>query len=186
MKKLIYLSLILASVTFLSACTTDDLGKRASIGNPNASIIIDEFSDFECPACATVSPELEKVVLRNKDIAQLNYYHFPLSYHKFAFQAGEASECANDQDKFWEYAQVLFKNQKNLTEDSLKSYASNLGLNTETFNKCLDSGVKKGRVKTDTYEGRRRQVSYTPSIYVNGTLVKWTGAVEFENYLKSL
>ena len=186
MKKLILLILILFSITLLTSCTEDSPRKRAMIGNPNASIIIDEFSDFECPACATVGPELEAVVLRNKDIVQLNFYHFPLSYHQHAFLAAEAAECANDQSKFWEFAKTAFTNQNNLTEDNLKTFASNLGLDTAKFDTCLDSGEKKSFVKADTYEGRSRQLSFTPSIYVNKQLVKWTTAEEFEKYIKSL
>lgn len=186
MKKILLITLILLSVIPLSACTEDNPHKRASIGNPNASIVIDEFSDFECPACANVFPELETVAENNKDIVQLNFYHFPLSYHQYAFLAAEAAECANDQGKFWEYASTVYTNQNNLTEDNLKTFASNLGLDTTKFNNCLDNGEKKAYIKADTYEGRKRKLSYTPSIYVNKQLIQWGGTEEFEKYLKSL
>lgn len=170
----------------LSACTPDDTGPRAYLGNPMATILIEEFSDFECPACAVVSPQLEEVVKRNSDKVLFHYYHFPLSQHTYAFKAGEASECAYDLGKFWEYGNLLFKNQRNLGEDNLKLLAGQLGLDQAVFDDCLDSGVKKARVKADLYEGSFRQVSYTPSVYVNGKLVKWSGAEEFEAYINSL
>lgn len=185
MKKIAHLILILFSFFLLTACGSNNTGLRASLGNPDAPVLIDEFSDFQCPACARISAELKEVVLRNKDIARLDFYHFPLSYHQNAFEAAEAAECANEQGKFWEYADMLFENQKSLTEDNLRSFAGSLGLDQETFDECLDVG-KRSRIKSDINEGMRRQLSYTPSIYVNGQLVQWGGAEQFEVYIKSL
>ena len=106
--------------------------------------------------------------------------------HTHAFKAAEASECAADQAKFWEYSKILFENQRNLTEDNLKAFAGRLKLDQSAFDECLDSSAKKVRVKADMVEGRYRQLSYTPSIYVNGELLKWPGAEKFEVYIKSL
>lgn len=186
MKKLAHFTFILFTVLILTACDSSNTGPRASLGNPDASVLIEEFSDFQCPACARVGTELEELVLNNPDIARLEFYHFPLSYHTNAFKAAEAAECANDQGKFWEYADILFENQKSLTEDNLKSFAANLGLGEEVFNECLDSGKKRSRIKADINEGMRRQLSYTPSLYVNGELVQWGGAEQFEAYLRSI
>ncbi|MCK5613656.1 thioredoxin domain-containing protein [Candidatus Pacearchaeota archaeon] len=182
-EKLIVLSLLIFALT---ACTPADTSPQASLGKADAPVLIEEFSDFECPACGVVSPELEEVVRKNLDFVQFKYYHFPLPQHTRAFPAAEASECANEQGKFWEYSSILFKNQKNLGDDSLKQFAAKLNLDTEAFNTCFDSQVKKNKVKANLYEGRRRQVSFTPSIYVNGELVKWSGAETFEAYLNGL
>ena len=186
MKRLIHLILILFPILILTACDSDDTGKRASLGNPDALVLIEEFSDFECPACGRVGPELEEFVLKNLNVVRLEFYHFPLSYHENAFRAAEAAECANDQGKFWEYAKMNFKNQKNLTDDNLKSFAGQLGLDQTAFDECFDGNQKRSRIKSDIYEGRRRQLSYTPSLYVNGELVQWTGAEQFEAYIRSI
>lgn len=186
MKKFTYLSLLAFTLFILSACTTDNNGSRAILGNPDAPILVEEFSDFECPACASLAPQLEELVLRNPDIVRLEFHHFPLSYHENAFKAAEAAECAGEFGKFWEFVKKAFDNQKNLSVDNLKSFAGELGLEQTAFNDCLDSGIKKSRVKNDIYEGRRRQLSYTPSIYVNGQLIQWNGAEQFEAYLRSL
>ncbi len=186
MKTLLKLFTLTVALTALSACTPTDTAPPALLGSPDAPILIEEFSDFECPACAQVSPQLEDVVKRNADKVRMEYHHYPLPYHKYAFKAAEASECANDQDKFWEYSAALFRNQKNLTQDNLIKLATNLKLDEATFTECLNSGKKAGDVKSDLYEGRRRQVSYTPSIFVNGEIVKFTTPEQFEGFLNSL
>ncbi len=156
------------------------------MGSSNAPILVEEFSDLQCPACASVSPQLEEVIRKNSNLARMEYIHFPLPQHEFAFQAAEASECARDQGQFWDYIKWAFENQSSLDETSLKNKAVDMGLNANEFNNCLDSGVKKGRVRAYINEGRKRQLRFTPSIYVNGDLVKWNGADQFEKYLKSL
>ena len=186
MKKIVYFSLLLIPLLFLSACTNGNAGPRAELGNPDAPILIEEFSDIECPACATISPQIEEIVKKNPELARFRYYHFPLPQHDYAFPAAEATECAHDQGKYWEYLMLAFKNQRKLSEDKLKSMAAELGLDQQSFDECYDSGKKKSKVKADLYEGRRRQVSYTPSIFVNGQLIQWNGVVQFEAYLKSL
>lgn len=187
MNKKIFLTLLILSAPLLSACqAAPDNTPRASIGSDNAPILVEEFSDLQCPACAVISPQLEEVISENSTIARLEYYHFPLTQHQYAFQAAEASECANEQGKFWEYIEKAFENQSRLDEDTLKQFAADLNLDTTAFNECLDSGRKKAWVRSDLAEGRRRQLQYTPSIYVNGELVQWAGPEVFEEYLKSL
>lgn len=156
------------------------------MGSKTATVVIDEFSDFECPACANISPLLEAIVKKNSDKVRLDFYHFPLSYHKNAFMAAEAAECANDQGKFWEFGKLAFANQTRLTEDNLKAFAKNLKLDTAKFDKCLNSGQKKSKIRNDIAEGTRRNLGYTPSIYVNKKLVKWSSAEAFESYIKGL
>ncbi len=183
MKKL---SLVLFAIFILTACDSDDTGPRASLGSPSAPILIEEFSDFECPACANIAPELEDLIKRNSDLVRLEFRHFPLPQHENAFRAAEASECALDQGKFWEFAGLAFRNKKNLIDDNLKSFATQLGLDETVFNECFDSNKKRSRIKSDIQDAMRRQLSYTPSLYVNGQLIKYSGPEEFEAYLKSL
>src|SRR3989344_5767993 len=62
-----------------------------------------EFSDFQCPACGAAYPQIKNIVAQYNDKVKFIYKHFPLPSHPFAFKAAEASECAADQGKFWEY-----------------------------------------------------------------------------------
>lgn len=180
--------IVALSVFTLSACEPEivDNTPRPVIGNPSAPVLVEEFSDLQCPACAAISPILEEVVLENASIAQFKYRHFPLSQHQYAFKAAEAAECANEQGKFWEYAKTVFQNQSAMDEQNLKEYAVDLGLEPNSFNECLDSGRKKGIIKADMVDGRSRNLQATPSIYVNGQLVQWAGADAFDALLKSL
>ncbi len=103
---------------------------------------------------------------------------FPLStIHPFAQKASEATECADDQGKFWEYHDLLFANPSALDVDSLKGYAGQLGLDTGTFNECLDSGEYEQEVLQDMQDGRASGVTGTPAFFINGQLL--SGAQPF-------
>ena len=188
MKKI---NLLIASLILilLSGCSNPPSASTFShptLGNADAKVLVEEFSDFQCPACGQISPQLDDVIERNSDIAKLVYYNFPLSYHQYAFKSAEAGLCAFDQGKFWEFSKKAFADQENLTDDNLKKFASDLGLDMDKFNKCFESGEKKTQIASDQAEGNSRQLEYTPSIYVNGKLVQWSSSEEFEKYIKSL
>lgn len=187
MKYTKYLLLLMAVFT-LSACEPEviDNTPRPTLGNSNAPILVEEFSDLQCPACANVSPQVEKFILQNPTLARFEYRHYPLPQHENAFKAAEAAECAHEQGRFWDYINWAFSNQSGLDEQSLKDQAANMGLNANDFNNCLDSGRKRGRILADIKEGQKRQLSFTPSIYVNGELINWGGPEEFKKYLESL
>lgn len=144
-------------------------------GNTSADVKILEFSDFQCPACSAAYPVAEQIIKEYGDKVSLEYRHFPLtSIHQFAFKAAEASECANDQGKFWEYADILFTNQKDLSKKALKKYAAEISLDTELFNNCLESGAKAKYVTADFNEGIGKRVGGTPTFFINGKeLDKW-------------
>jgi protein-disulfide isomerase len=101
--------------------------------------------------------------------------------HPNAEKAGEAAECADDQGKFWEYHDLLYANQSAIDVVSLKSYAAQLGLDTATFDACLDGGEKAAELAKDKQEGTSYGVSGTPAFFINGRLV--SGALPFEDYL---
>lgn len=164
------LILIVGVYWFVTRPTYDDVYTPKPVkGNPDASVTIVEFSDFQCPACGAAHPIVEKIIEEYGDRVSLEYKHFPLtSIHAFAFNAAQASECANDQGKFWEMHDSMFDNQKELSISSLKSYAETIGLETEKFNNCLDSGAKAKYVKADFNEGIGKGVEGTPTFFING------------------
>jgi protein-disulfide isomerase len=116
-----------------------------------------------------------------KGKVKLVFRHFPLtSIHPNAQKAAEASECANDQGKFWEMHDKMFADQNNLGVDNLKTMAKSLGLSTSKFNDCLDSGKYTQKVTASENEGAQYGVQGTPATFVNGTLV--SGALPYDSF----
>lgn len=165
-------------------------GKLPILGNKDAKVTVVEFSDFQCPFCKQyfddAHKQLKTAYIDTGKIA-FAYRHYPLnSIHPLAQKAGEAAECANEQDKFWEYHDLLFKNQDvwsqiTDTQEVLNSFtygmAEQLGLNTDQFLTCLESDKYKKAVDDDTAAGNAAQVNGTPTFFING--VRVVGAVPF-------
>jgi protein-disulfide isomerase len=142
-------------------------------GNVDAAVKIVEFGDFQCPACKSAHPTAQRIKEQFGDDINFQFYHFPLrSIHPFAQKASEAVECANDQGKFWEYTDIAFENSPRLSKSDLKRYAADLGLDTNSFNACLDSGAKKKTVEGDLQFGVVQNVRGTPTFLVNNKQVQ--------------
>ncbi|RMF06236.1 DsbA family protein [Candidatus Woesearchaeota archaeon] len=143
-------------------------------GDENAPVTIVEWSDFQCPFCGrfysqTLSQIEDEYVKTGK--VKIVYRDFPLSFHQHAQKAAEAAECADDQGKFWEFHDKIFENQRDLSEENLKKWAEELGLDTEKFNACLDSGEKADEVKADMQDGSAAGIRGTPGFIINGKLI---------------
>jgi protein-disulfide isomerase len=139
-------------------------------GNPAAPVTIVEFTDFQCPSCAAAQSTLERLVAEYGDRVRLVVRDFPLDQHEFAAKAAEAAEAARAQGKYWEYATLLFTNQKALSVDKLKEYATQVGLDRQKFDAALDSGQMAEKVQRDLIDGVRLGVGSTPSFFVNGRI----------------
>ncbi len=145
---------------------------RPTQGSVSARVKVEEFSDFECPACKAAEPTAQDVIKTFGDQILFSYRHFPLvTVHYQAFTAALAAECANDQGKFWEYHDSLFQHQPNLSKSDLKTYAADLKLNPDSFGACLDSRAKTDVVRADIAEGDKRGGNATPTFFVNGQRV---------------
>lgn len=161
------------------------------LGDPDAGISIVEFSDFQCPFCArahtgALADFKNSDYFKNGEV-NLVYKQFPLSsIHPFAQNAGEASLCAHDQGKFWEYHDTLFANPGSLDDASLKAYAAQLGLDTDTFNSCLDGDEKKSEVLKELAQAQAAGGRGTPYFVVinndNGNTQIISGAVPWTNF----
>ncbi len=154
-------------------------------GSKDAPVTIVEFSDFQCPYCGSfytqTLPSIEKNYIETGK-ARLVFMNFPLGFHQYAQKAAEASECAQEQGKFWEYHDKLFENQAALDIASLKQYAKGLSLDQAKFDKCLDSGATAGKVSRDSSSGQSYGVTGTPSFFING--IALVGAQPFGNFQK--
>jgi protein-disulfide isomerase len=111
---------------------------------------------------------LEAVVNEYAGMVRLVVRDFPLDQHKNAFKAAEAAEAAREQGQYWQFASVLFKNQKALTVEKLKEYATGLGLDRAKFDSAIDSGKNAYKVRRDVEDGESIGVNSTPTVFVNG------------------
>jgi len=152
------------------------------VGLQDAPVLIVEFSDFQCSFCARFATEtLGQILDAYGDQVRLVYRDFPLtSIHSHAQKAAEASQCAYEQAKYWEYHDLLFQNQQALDVDSLKAYAQQLDLDTGAFNECLDSGKYTSEVQNDLTQGQSYGVTGTPTFFINGRLLR--GAQPFSAF----
>jgi len=145
-------------------------------GSGDAKIVLEEFSDFQCPSCKAAQGLLKEILATFGSKIKFSYRHYPLvSIHTQAFRAALAAECANDQGSFWPYHDKLFEVQPAFSADELVSYAKDLGLKSDDFKACLDSRAKNQIIRDDMKEGDSRGITGTPTFFLNGERVEdWT------------
>lgn len=154
-----------------------------SRGDANAPVTIIEFSDYQCPFCARVSPVLQQVEAAYAGKVRRVFRQFPLiAIHKDAKKAAEASLCAAEHGRFWEMHDALFEQPPALDVVSLKQKAQAAGLDAAKFSACLDSGKHSADVEKDLAEGVRAGVNATPAIFINGRPLP--GARPFEDFAR--
>ena len=167
--------LLLAPLVLLAACV-DTTGLTATIHtdahpetSQNALVTVTEYADLQCPACRAAHGSLVKPLIE-KYGTQIAYdfRHFPLRSHRYAMESAEASECAADQGKFWEFVDHTYLNQPDLSSETLRAWAKELGLDTDLFGRCVDSHIKRKAIQASYEEGLAKGVGGTPTFFVNG------------------
>ena len=144
-----------------------------SVGPADAPVTLVEFSDFQCPFCARARPMIE--ALRDHYPTQLRivYKHLPLeAIHPRARAAAEASVCAEEQGKFWEFYDKVFENQAHLSDDDLRGYATAIGLDPAAYETCRNDPKHNERIAADLAEARAAGISGTPAFVINGVLLR--------------
>ncbi len=150
-----------------------------SSGSPSSPVTIVEFSDFQCPFCKRASETVRELARLYDGKVRIVFKHFPLSNHPDAFKAAQASVCADEKGKFWEYHDRLF-NSQNLSDESLRKIAADIGLETKEFSACLESSRSKEQVMKNIQEGRKIGIQGTPFFTINGRPVR--GAQEISEF----
>ncbi|MFA6328939.1 MAG: thioredoxin domain-containing protein [Candidatus Micrarchaeia archaeon] len=149
-----------------------DYSSAPSKGNADASVIMVEYSDFQCPYCGKVEPTLAQVRSAYPNM-RFVYQQFPLSFHANAQKAAEASLCANLQGKFWELHNKMYASQDNLTVSELKAYAKAIsGMDSAKFDTCLDSNAMAAQVASEENQGAGVGIRGTPGFMVYSKGVK--------------
>ena len=137
-------------------------------GNAKAPVMIVEFSDYQCPYCKQAETTVKAVLAKYGDKVSLAYRDFPLrQIHSQAEIAAEATRCALEQGKYWEYHDQLFAAPK-LEKDALIEIARNLKLDDKQFTSCLNTEKYKAAVDKDLEGGRSAGVNGTPGFFING------------------
>ncbi len=156
-----------------------------TLGNPNATVKIVEFADFQCPACKTAHPIVKSVVGENLDKVYFVYRHYPLSSHKNGKVASQAAEAAGQQGKFWEMHDLLYQKQSDWSnatsaEQVFEGYAKDLGLDIGRFKEEMDIAI--GVVNLDYADANKVGVSSTPTFFINGQ--KYSGVIPADKLLE--
>lgn len=135
-------------------------------GNKNAAVTMILYTDLECPFCGSFHPTFKQAVAEYKNKVRFVVRHYPLSFHPQAEPAAEASECASEQGKFWEYIDKIFADQGSLSADFLKKIAGELKMDLSKFQSCLDSDKYLSLIRTQASGGGAAGVSGTPAPFI--------------------
>ncbi len=168
--------------------------KFNAMGNPNAPVKIEEFADFQCPYCKefsdTTLKQIEDTYVKNGQVyfvsrSMGNFVSNNIGGNNTESQdAAQAAYCAADQNKYWQYHDMLFANWQgenagSFTTKRLQAFAQALNLNMNDFNSCLSSHKYQNQVTQDYDAGTKAGVNATPSFVINGKLV--VGALPFSD-----
>ncbi len=137
-------------------------------GPATSTVLVVEFTDFQCPACGAFFPTMKKIREDYAGRIRFAYRHFPLTnIHDRALQAARAAYCAGKQDKLFAYGDVLFLNQKYLSDDDFIRYATGLSLNEAMFRSCFADQASLDAVKFDQAQALKLGLRFTPTTFVN-------------------
>ncbi len=165
---------------------------QTAMGDPNAPVKIDEYSDFQCPACLSFYKQTERSIVEQYVATNKVYF----TYHSMGAWIGpesgaaaEAAYCAGDQGKFWDYHDILFdnwtgENVGDFSAQRLQTFGETLGLNMNDFRTCLDSHKYASQVTQDRTEGNNRGVTATPTFFINEK--KIVGAQSFTSFQQDI
>lgn len=167
------------------------------LGDPNSKVKIDLFEDFQCSSCKTYTNQHEGAVIEQIVNAGKAYYEF----HQYAFMDSEsgdkgstraalASECAAEQNRFWDFKKLVFNNQTGVAgqfpDERLIAFAKTLGLDTDQFKTCLETAKYQTNLDAGFKLGQEMGVTGTPSVFVNGKNVSPGMVPTFEQILQAV
>ncbi len=147
-------------------------------GNPDANVVLIEYSDFQCPACGAYYPVVKQLSEAYGDTIAIVYRHYPLvNIHPNAMPAARAAEAAGKQDKFFAFHDILFEKQSEWSTapnevELFTNYAQSIGLSVEQFKTDMQSSEINDLVKEDIASGTALKVNATPSFFLQGVKIQ--------------
>lgn len=160
--------------------TSDDWIK----GNMAAPVTLLEFSDFQCPACASYYPVVKQLLEAYPETLRVAYRHYPLTrIHANAIPAAQAAEAAGRQGKFWEMHDRLFEQQERWAkagnaEELFAGYAQELGLDVTKFRADLADPAVRQKINRHQDSGTQLRVQGTPTFFLNGKTISSPASLE--------
>jgi protein-disulfide isomerase len=159
------------------------IGESPVEGDPAAPVTITVFADFQCPYCRQLNPLLDQVIEKNQGKVKLVFKQFPLKMHPFALEAALASEVAAKAGKFWDFHDLLFDNQNELSHKKILDVATDLGFDRAAFEKEMTDPDNYKRIEADIEEGVKAGVRGVPSVFINGKELKHRSLEGFQTLI---
>jgi len=157
-----------------------EVGNAPVLGPKNAPVTIVLWSDFQCPYCGKVEPTLQQLRDEYKGKIRIAWKNQPLSFHPNAMPAAEAAMAADEQGKFWEFHDALFKRQNELGPALYDEVAKQVGLDMNRFHASLEGHKHAAQIKADMAAGSALGADGTPTFFVNGK--KLVGALPIDSF----
>ncbi|BCR05562.1 hypothetical protein DESUT3_26310 [Desulfuromonas versatilis] len=159
-------------VVELSFVQEFDLSASPTLGPADAPVSVVVFDDFQCPYCARLAPQLKQLLTSYPEKVKVVFKNFPLRSHPFARSAAIAALAAHRQGRFWDYHDLLFANYNQLDDGKFQQFAQQLQLDLERFEQDRQDPELWALITRDTGEGVEGGVRGTPTVFVNGRLLK--------------
>lgn len=154
-------------------------------GNPDAEVVLVEYSDFQCPACRAMFPVLAGLMEQYGEQIRFEYRHFPIERaHPYAVQAGAAAEAAGQQGKFYEFHDLLFDNQQEWSASPTPNvffaqYAEQLELDMDMYSRHANASLLRDKVRAQQKQALEAGVTGTPTMFLNGERMEYSTYDEF-------
>jgi protein-disulfide isomerase len=159
--------------------------KNVFVGNPKATVTLEEFGEYESEVCAKANEVVKQLLEEYDGKIRFNFRHFPLTtIHQRSLKAGEAAVATAQDGKFWEMHNILFANRRNLGTTSLKLYSKEAGVSNKHFLDQLVNATYGWQVQGDIREGLKRGVKEVPAFFINGE--RYIGKPTFDGLSKAL
>jgi protein-disulfide isomerase len=183
-----------AEPIFTVALSKDDIprysydgadGQSAGCEGDSCPVTIVEFSEYQCPFCARVMPQVKQVLTEYKGKVRWIVKDFPLSFHDRAKPAAIAAKCAGFQGKFWKMYTELFSNQRELSDSDLEKHAKTIGLDMTKYAACVkDPAPALALIEKNFQQGTQVGVTGTPAFFINGR--RFSGAIPYSEFKKTI
>lgn len=145
-----------------------------SVGPEDAQVVVREFADYQCPACASFAEASQKLKQEYVEPGKVRFVFFdlPLHQHTHAMKAAMAARCAGDQDQYWAMHDRLFEEQSSWERsdnpgERFSGYAEDVELDTRRFNRCMESELHREAIEDSRQVAVQLKIASTPTVLVN-------------------